>query len=201
MRSVRLGALAVALLAVTVFSSITLSQEKKSDAMQQGQQDDMAAWAAAAQPGPEHQQLKQHFEGTWDAEVKSNFGGTEEVTTGTSMNKLVLGGRILVQHYKGTAMGMPFEGMGTTGYDNMTKKYFGSWMDTMGTGMMVTEGTWDPDTQTYTFTGEMPMPGGMSSKVREVVKVISNDKNTFEMFMEQGGNEMKVMTITYTRKK
>ncbi len=33
-------------------------------------------------------------------------------------------------------MGMPFEGMGIDGYDNLAKQYVSTWVDNMGTGIM-----------------------------------------------------------------
>jgi hypothetical protein len=35
---------------------------------------------------------------------------------------------------------MPFEGISTLGYDNAKKTFFSTWIDNMGTGMMVMEG-------------------------------------------------------------
>jgi hypothetical protein len=42
-----------------------------------------------------------------------------------------MGGRFLGQRYTGSMMSAPFEGVGYTGYDNVTKKYWGTWIDRM----------------------------------------------------------------------
>ena len=53
-----------------------------------------------------------------------------------------------------------FKGHGMEGYDNVKKKFVGTWMDNMGTGIMMSEGDYDPATKTFTYTSEMePMPG------------------------------------------
>ena len=41
----------------------------------------------------------------------------------------------------------------------MKKKFVGSWVDNMGTGIMFSEGTYDPATKTFTYTSESnPFP-------------------------------------------
>jgi hypothetical protein len=201
MRVSRIALLAVLVLAVATLASLAKSQDKKPAAAPD-MQAEMAAWAAYMKPGPEHQQLKEQFEGTWDTEVKHFMGGTEEVSKGTSVNKMMLGGRYLQQMYDGFVMGQPFQGIGYTGYDNAKKRYFGTWLDTMGTGVMVTEGTYDAATKTYTFTGNMVMPDGATPKMREVILVESNDHHHFDMFMTgPDGKEQQVMSISYNRKK
>jgi len=87
------------------------------------------------------------------------------------------------------------------GYDNVKKKFVGTWMDNMGTGIMMSEGDYDPATKSFTYTSEMePMPG-MKTKVREVLKVTDKDHMTFEWYEDRGGQEAKTMEINYTRKK
>ena len=63
--------------------------------------------------------------------------------TGTATRTMALGGRVLVEDVKSTMMGMPFTGHGMMGYDNVTGKYWSTWMDSMSTGMMMSEGTCD----------------------------------------------------------
>ncbi len=43
----------------------------------------------------------------------------------------------------GKMMEMPFHGIGTEGYDNVRKKFMASWIDNMGTGILLMEGTYD----------------------------------------------------------
>jgi hypothetical protein len=84
----------------------------------------------------------------------------------------------------------------------MKKKYFNTWMDSMSTGLMMSEGDYDSSSKTYTYTGEMMGPDGKMCTARQVVKVESNDKHTFTMFAPgPDGKEAKMLEIVYTRKK
>jgi hypothetical protein len=98
-------------------------------------------------------------------------------------------------------MGESFTGIGVTGYDNQKKKYVSSWMDSMGTGLYMFEGTGSPDGKEITFLGgwDDPMEGPM--KVRAVSKFVSDNSHIFEMYgTGKSGKEVKMMEITYTRK-
>jgi hypothetical protein len=94
---------------------------------------------------------------------------------------------------------MTFKGYGTEGYDNVKKKFVGTWMDSMGTGIMMAEGDYDSATKTFTYTGEIEMMPGMKQKIREVVKLTDKDHMDFEWYEDRGGKEMKTMEIAYTR--
>ena len=100
-------------------------------------------------------------------------------------------------------MGMPFTGMGFTGYDNIKKKYVGTWMDTMTTSMMISSGTANADGKSYTFTSTMDDPmTGKSSPVKETVTIVDDDHHTLEMWSPgPDGKMFKTMEIAYTRKK
>ena len=113
----------------------------------------------------------------------------------------MLGGRYFKSTHTGMMMGMPFEGYEISGYDNVKKEFFNVWMDNMGTGIMVSTGTYDEATKTLTFTGQMTEPMGTEMNVREVITAPDKDHSLFEMYVDMGGNEMKTMEIKYTRVK
>ena len=97
-------------------------------------------------------------------------------------------------------MDTPFVGMSIEGYDNVKKKFVSSWIDNMGTGIMNSEGTYDPASKTLTYFAEYePMPG-MKTKTRQVLKLTDKDHRTLEFFEDRGGKEVKTMEIGYTRK-
>ena len=101
----------------------------------------------------------------------------------------------------GKMKSMTFKGHGLEGYDNVKKKFVGTWMDNMGTGIMMSEGDYDPATKTFTYTGEYEAIPGMKQKIREVVKIVDKDHHTFEWYEDRGGQEAKTMEISYTRQK
>jgi hypothetical protein len=48
----------------------------------------------------------------------------------------------------GKMKNMTFKGMGIEDYDNVKKKFVGTWVDNMGTGIMMSEGDYDVATKT-----------------------------------------------------
>lgn len=162
-----------------------------------------AAWQAAMTPGEAHRKLDA-FAGTWD--VAMSFwmapGAPPEVSTGRSTAAWILGGRYLEQKHVGTAMGQPFEGQGLTGYDNVQKKYFGTWIDTMGTGMSTSIGTIDETGAKFAFDATMwdPMTG-QENKTRHEIIIESPDKHIMTMHAKDpaSGQEFKTMELVYTR--
>src|SRR3546814_445271 len=124
------------------------------------QQAMMAAWQKAATPGPQHAQLAEHFAGTWDTKqtMWMDPSAPPMVETGKSVDTAVLGGRQIRTQFSSRFMGQPFNGIGFMGYDNVRGKYVASWVDDMSTGLMTTEGDYDPATKTYTFVAEMADP-------------------------------------------
>lgn len=98
-------------------------------------------------------------------------------------------------------MGQPYHGIGIDAYDNLTKKYVTVWMDSMGTGLFMMQGSAGPDGKTITLKGQHAEPGGGQMKHRAVWKILDHDHQTFEMYGEHHGQkEMKFLEIVYTRK-
>jgi hypothetical protein len=104
------------------------------------------------------------------------------------------------QVYRGTAMGMPFEGIGYTGYDNVQRKYVGSWMDVMSTGMMTSVGAGQPSRMSF----KSRMHDAVSKKeivVDTILRVQDRDHHSFEMWAPApGGKRFRTMLVEYTRK-
>ena len=165
----------------------------------------MAAWEKAMTPGEQHARLAEHFEGTWDTRMSlwMEPGAEPMVSTGTSTNTMILGGRQLKMEYSGIFMDMPFMGIGFTGYDNVRGVYTGSWTDNMTTGTMVSTGTYDAATATYTFKSEMPDPmhGGTMVPIRETIRIVDADHHVMEMFETRDGAEARTMVLEYLRQR
>lgn len=129
-------------------------------------------------------------------------------SAGTCSTKSVMDGRYFISEHTGKMsmpgpdgklMDSPFLGIATEGYDNAKKKFVASWIDNMGTGIMMMEGTYDPAAKTMTYIGEEePMPG-MKFKMRQAVKYTDKDHHTMEYYEVHGDAEAKVMEIVYTR--
>ena len=162
----------------------------------------MEAMMKAATPGDAHKSLDP-FVGTWTTKVTMWMapGAPPMVMEGTSEARWVMGGRYVEERFKSSFMGMPFEGLGYTGYDNIKQRYWSTWMDNMSTGMMMSTGT--NDGKTFSFSGTMPDPmTGKDNPVTSKTTLVDADHHTAEMWgVGPDGKTMKTMEITYSRKK
>ena len=142
--------------------------------------------------------------GTWDAELTfwSPDNPQEMKSTATVTYKMIMGGRYQEGTYSGDMFGMPFEGRGMVAYDNATEEFVSTWIDNMGTGMMVTKGKYDEATKTSTFYGEMVDPvTKKAKKIKEVITYIDDNNQKMEMFdVSEDGKEFKSMQVVSKRK-
>lgn len=196
------------ILAATVLVAFTATlaaaadkPKKMSDADRE--KAEMEAMMKAATPGEAHKKLGAMI-GTFDTSIKlwMKPGAPPAESNGVSTNSWALDGRWVEQRYAGTFMGMPFNGIGYTGYDNIKKKYVGTWMDSMSTSVMISTGSAKGNEFTFKSTVDDPMTG-TPMPVKEKVTVVDDDHHTLEMWgaAEPGGKVYKTMEITYTRKK
>ncbi|MBZ5498467.1 MAG: DUF1579 domain-containing protein [Acidobacteriia bacterium] len=157
-----------------------------------------------ATPGDGHKKID-FLAGTWTAKVSAWMqpGQPPSVSEGKSKNTWVLGGRFLEQRFEGTFMTMPFSGLGYTGYDNYKKKYDSIWMDSSGTSMLHTSGSFDPAGKILTTSGSMDdFTTGKVITIREKMTKVNNDDVLFEMYgPAPDGKEYKMMEIRYVRGK
>jgi hypothetical protein len=147
-------------------------------------------------PGPEHEALKK-LEGTWNAKVKMG----ENESAGTMTYKMECGGLWLTGDFRGEFEGQKFQGRGVDGYDPEKKKYVSVWVDSMSTRPMFLEGTYDKEKKTLTMTGEAPGPDGKLAKHKMVTHMPDDDHMTLTMYIVADGQDNKVMTIDYSRKR
>ena len=162
----------------------------------------MKAWMDYMMPGDMHKWLAS-TDGSWTVETESwmEEGQPSVKSTGSMENKMILGGRYQQQMYKGEMMGQPFEVIGLLGYDNSKKMFVSTWLDNMGTGIMVMEGKMDDATKTINFSGSMTdATTGKDCKMREVVQFPDEKTQHFEMYATTDGKEMKVMEMKLTKK-
>ena len=170
------------------------AQDVDQDAM-------MKEWQTYMTPGPEHEMLA-GMVGEWEGDITMWMDPSQPPQTmkGTTTYESVMDGRYIIGKYTGMMMGMPFTGMDLTGFDNALKVYQNIWIDNMGTGMMITEGTYDKESNTITYKGKMVTPNGSKVGVKNVITLIDKDHSTFDMFVDMGAGETKSMEIKYKRK-
>jgi hypothetical protein len=188
-------------LCLVMSASLVAAKEKKAS-KQMDPQAMMEVWKQLAMPGEPHK-LFASLAGTWTTTTKEWMepGKPPTESTGTAEMKMLLDGRFLYQEYNSQMMGQPFSGIGIDAYDNMTKKYVTAWIDSMGTGIFMMEGTASADGKTITLKGSHPEPGGGRMTHRAIWKIVDDNTQTFDMYgAHHGGKETKMLEITYTRK-
>jgi hypothetical protein len=161
----------------------------------------MAQWQAAMTPSDGHARLMPMV-GTWKATTTFTMapGAPSQTSEGSSVHRFVLGGRYLEQNYKGMSMGMPFEGHGFTGYDNVQKRYVGVWMDTFGTGLMSSISTGKPSDERIDFVCEAVEPSGKKRLFDAIVRVRDHEHHSYEMWTKgPNGKPYRVMLVEYER--
>ena len=154
----------------------------------------------------EHHKMLAKASGTWNTDVTMWMapGAPPMKSTATTVNTMIFGGLYQQSKHKGNMMGAPFEGISTTAYDNTAKEYVSTWIDNMGSGIMVMKGNWDEATKSVNLSGTIKNPAnGLDCTIREVFKDVDDNTQILEMYGPdpQTGKEFKTMEIKYTRKK
>ena len=192
----------VALALLVVCTSAFAADEPKKE-MSADQKAQMEAMMKAMMPGDSHKLLN-NMVGTFDAKVTTwMMPGTPPMnSTGTAVNSWIMGNRFIEQRFTGQFMGQPFNGLGYTGYDNIKKTYWASWMDDMGTGVMNSVGSTADNGKTWKFTATMPDPmTGKDAPMEERITITDKDHHNFEMWAPgPDGKMVKMMEIAYSRK-
>lgn len=163
----------------------------------------MEAWEKAATPGPQHQWLASKV-GKWEFAGTFWMDATKPPTesSGTVERELMLGGRVLAEKVTSTYMDKPFEGYGLTGYDNVSKEFWSTWNDNMGTGIMLSTGQCD-DKGVCAYSGSyMDAMTNAKKTVRMTSREEGPDREVHQFF-EKGsdGKEFKSMELIYRRSK
>ena len=182
------------LIIVFLMSTTTMFAQDEMSAEQKALMDYMT-------PGPMHEMMAGSV-GEWKSinTFWMDPAGEPMVSEGTAKFEMILGGRYLKSTHKGTAMGMPMEGINMQCYDNATKEFTATWIDNMGTGISVSKGIYDEAAKTINFTGTMVDPmSGKELDYRQTIQLLDDNHQVIEMFMNSNGKEYKSMMVELTR--
>ena len=165
----------------------------------------MEAWQKMAAPGKEHALLAK-MAGNWEVAIKTWMepGAPPSDGKGTATMKMILGGRTLIEEFKGDFGGMPFEGFGTIGFYNYRQKFWQTWTDNFGTGLWQANGTINKEGNAITFVGKSDRPAAnlKDMEMKTIYRLLSDDHHIFETYDVDGkGTERKTMEIEYKRKR
>ena len=161
------------------------------------------AWETFMTPGPQHEWMAKAA-GTWNVEVTAHMGPDvpPEKSTATSVVRMALNKLYQISDYNGTMMGMPFEGHGVLAYDNAKKMFVNTWIDNLGSGIMIMTGQYDEATKTLKLSGHQSDPmTGKDSPVRQDVVFIDDNNQSFTLYGPgMDGKETVYMSAVLKRK-
>jgi len=168
--------------------------------------EDMEACMIAGQPGEMHKQMAKSV-GVWHGKTTMWMGpGMEAMPPSecTSTITSMLDGRYLKCEMAGEipAMG-PYSGFGLSGFDNVSQKFVGTWVDNHSTGIMngVGDATKDGKVVTWNYKYNCPITKKQTT-MRQVDNYTGENTMSMEMFMTdpKSKKEYKCMHIEFTRK-
>ncbi len=128
-------------------------------------------------PQKEHEWLQQ-FVGNWEIESEGSAGPDQPPVKSTgTMACRMLGGFWVVNEMQADMMGTPMNGVQTIGYDPATKKYIGTWVDSMMNYMWQYAGSVDETGKILTLEAEGPnfAGAGKLAKYRDIYEFKSAD--------------------------
>lgn len=122
----------------------------------------------------------------------------------TSTVTPIMDGRYAKCEMIGEVPGMgAFNGFGLTGFDNVSQKFVGTWIDNHSTGIMngVGELSSDGKVMTWSYTFNCPI-AKKPTTMRQIETSTGPDTMKFEMFCSdpKSGKEYKCMQIDFTKK-
>lgn len=192
-----------ALCASIIVSAGLIAQDKTGEyEMSPEEQQWFDALVKYRTPGEQHAHLAER-EGTWNVSGKTwhSADAPADQFDVTSKIKSILDGRYIVEKVEGDFLGEKFEGVGIFGYDNLTRKYVGIWIDNFGTGIQLMDGTASGDGKIIHWDGEQPnVMIGSYEKTHSIGKEISGDEFVYTSYgPSPDGDEIKQMEMHYTR--
>ncbi len=179
-----------------------METQKRQGAKKDDMQKTMEVYKKVGTPGAPHKLLA-NLSGSWTTKTKAWMSPDNPPMegTGTCEQKMILDGRYLQQEYSGEMMGSPFTGINLIGYDNHTKKYVSTWIDSMSTGIYYFEGKASVDGRTITQESSYDDPVRGPAVWRSVTRIGDDKTLKYEMYLtSKGGKKEKMMEMTVTRK-
>ncbi len=126
-------------------------------------------------------------------------GGEAMKSEGKMTTKALMDGRYFQSDYEGNSMGAPFYGMSLAAYDKAKKKYVTTWIDNMGTGIMMFEGTMVDDKLIQYAKYLNPMTGKMEKHKMVIYPTDKGHNMEYYTPSMTDGQIYKSMEIEYTK--
>lgn len=193
-------------LSLLMVSTLIWAQTENTAASAPKMSDEEAAMMKAyddyARPGTEHAMMAKD-DGWWSEEITMWMapGAPPTKNSAKAHNIMILGGRYQQSTHTGTFNNMPFEGISTLAFDNAKKMYISTWIDNMGTGIMVMEGKPAAKGEVMHMHGKQVDPvSGKEIDVREELTFNEDGSQKMKMFLTPvNGKEYQTMEIVLRR--
>lgn len=163
-------------------------------------QPDMEQQMKLAQPGPQHEVLKE-FAGKWKGQLTMMMdpSGKPSSFPTSSNSSMIMGGRFVQINATSAMFGKPFATMMILGYDNRKGKYTLFSIDEMGTYSISAEGDYNAATKMLTLIGT-EVDQGMSMEFKMIFDLTSKTRHTFSIvFKMPDGSEQPMVKIETTK--
>lgn len=193
---ININRILVFIFCLTIISSPLFAQEEMPEMTEE-----QKIWIDYMTPGWAHEMMAKGV-GEWKTVTTFwQAPGTEPMTSeGTASSEMILGGRYLKSVHRGDAWGMEMHGISTTAYDNTTHEFLNTWIDNVGTGLAFSKGTYDKESKSITFTGNMVDPmAGEEVEFKQVLKFVDDNTQLFEMYLLGDEGEFKMMEMKSTK--
>jgi hypothetical protein len=158
----------------------------------------------AMTPGPGQARLEPMV-GTFNVKIRSWVAPNKPPveSTAVSVSVWVLGHRYIQSMLSGYVLNEPFDGIGYTAYDNVSKTYQTAWMDSGSTGMTWYRGGFDGATKAARMKATVPNAlTGKPTPLELRLSIADNGDHMTELWGQGEGSAMfKMMELRYTRAK
>lgn len=160
---------------------------------------------ARARQSPEQAAFLQRLSGEWSAVAEATLGpGQEPVRTESREVARMLGGRWLVAESTRSAGGRQLTSILTLGYDRVTERFVGTWIDALQAHMWHYSGTLNESGTALTLETEGPILGDPTrrAKYREVIEIHTPDHKTVRsMILGPDGEWFEFARADYRRRR
>lgn len=157
---------------------------------------------ALPRPTAQHAWLER-LAGEWDAECEITMEPGQPPVQSTARESVrLIGGFWAQAEFTGQAMGSPFTGVLTLGYDPQQQRYVGTWIDSLGSQLWQYHGALDAAGKRLTLLTEGRCEAaGEVCEFRETIELVGPDEKTFTSERKVNGEFVTFMRVRYTRHK
>lgn len=140
-------------------------------------------------------------QGVWDADItfpSQEPGKPDAHARGVQENELRSGGMWMLNRF--AVNETPYQGTGVWGFDRVTGRYKGVWVDNNDQQIRFDDGRWDPETNTLTWTADVAQPDGRHMRLL-TTEEFKGDKRVFRSVALTRKGEVPLVLIEFTRRK